>query len=163
MRRNITLRKINPSDEPFLYRVYASTREEELAPLGWDRQQVAQFLRMQFEAQHSYYQDQFADADFLIVLLDDQAIGRLYIAKREGEFRLIDIALLPAHRGAGIGTNLLKDLLAEALWKQKPVRIHVERSNRAMRFYHRLGFVEIGEGEVYSLMEWSAELRSDIR
>ena len=47
----ITLRCIAPEDEPFLYRVYAGTREEELAPLGWDEAQKNEFLRMQFSAQ----------------------------------------------------------------------------------------------------------------
>jgi hypothetical protein len=30
----VTLRRIGADDEAFLYRVYASTREEELAPPG---------------------------------------------------------------------------------------------------------------------------------
>ena len=51
MTPSITLRPIGPDDEAFLYRVYASTREEELAPLGWNEAQKTAFLRMQFTAQ----------------------------------------------------------------------------------------------------------------
>lgn len=157
MHSQVTLRAISQTDEPFLLSVYASTREEELALLDWEKQQKEQFLRMQFDAQHRYYQDQFAGADFQIVLLDGQAIGRLYVDRRPDEFRLIDIALLPSYRNAGIGSDLLKNLLAEARHDHKPVRIHVEQLNPAMRLYQRLGFVQIGESGVYNLMQWTPD------
>jgi hypothetical protein len=64
----ITTRAIRPEDEPFLRRVYAGTREEELAVVPWSIDQKDAFLRMQFDAQHRYYQDQFPDASFDVVL-----------------------------------------------------------------------------------------------
>ena len=57
MNRVVTLRPITAKDSDFLYRVYASTREDELAPLGWDAAQKASFLEMQFAAQHKFYQE----------------------------------------------------------------------------------------------------------
>ena len=45
----VTLRRARPEDRPFLFRVYASTRREELLPLGWDDDAVHSFLRTQFE------------------------------------------------------------------------------------------------------------------
>jgi ribosomal protein S18 acetylase RimI-like enzyme len=153
----ITLRPVSPDDEPFLYSVYAGTREDELAPLGWDEARKKQFLRMQFNAQHRFYRDQFPTADFQIIMSGAQAIGRLYVDRREDEIRIVDIALLPEHRSAGVGGALMGDLLAEAARDRKPVRIHVERHNRALRLYERLGFVRIGDNGVYYLMEWSAD------
>ncbi len=152
----VTRRRIRPGDEDFLYAVYASTRQDELAPLDWDEAQKTAFLRMQFLAQHTYYQEQFSDAAFEIVLLDGRAIGRLYVARREDEIRLIDLALLPEHRNAGIGTLLLKELLAEAAEARKPVRIHVERFNPALRLYTRLGFRPIADRGAYWFLEWAA-------
>jgi ribosomal protein S18 acetylase RimI-like enzyme len=38
-----------------------------------------------------------------------------------------DIALLPEYRQSGIGTAILRDLLAEADRCRKPFRIHVEK------------------------------------
>ncbi len=151
----ITLRPVTPDDEPFLYRVYAGTREDELAPLGWDETQRASFLRMQFKAQHAFYQEQFPSADFEIILAADRPIGRLYVDRRDDEIRIVDIALLPEHRNAGIGSALLDDLLTEAAAASKPVRIHVERFNPALRLYQRLGFIQVGDNGVYYLMEWS--------
>ena len=109
---------------------------------------------MQFAAQHDYYQSQFPDADFRIVLRDGQPIGRLNIDRRVEEVRIIDIALLPDHRGAGIGSALLGDILAEATETKRPVRIHVEQFNPTLHLYERLGFTKIDDQGVYHLMEW---------
>jgi ribosomal protein S18 acetylase RimI-like enzyme len=153
---DLGFRPIAPADEEFLYRVYASTREEELAPVPWDDEQKEAFLRMQFAAQHSHYQEHYADARFEIVLAGEQPIGRLYVDRREDELRIIDIALLPEHRGRGIGGRLMRPLLEEAAAGGLPVRIHVERENPAMRLYERLGFRQTGDTGVYLLMEWRA-------
>lgn len=154
MQNTVEFRPVTLEDQEFLFQVYASTRDEELAPLGWDHAQREAFLEMQFTAQHGSYTSEFVDADFDIILLDDQPIGRLYVDRREDEIRLIDIALLPEHRNAGIGTALVRDLLEEAERSVKPVRLHVEVYNRARRLYQRLGFRTISDKGVYLFMEW---------
>jgi ribosomal protein S18 acetylase RimI-like enzyme len=159
-RAAITLRPMRPEDEPFLYRVYASTREEELAPLPWDDAQKEAFLRMQFHAQHVHYQTYYGDGDFLIILRDEVPIGRLYVHRSDSEICVVDIALLPEARGVGIGGALMRDLLEEADAAGKPVRLHVESFNRASRLYARLGFVRVQEEGVYFLMERLPKPRS---
>jgi len=67
----------------------------------------------------------------------------------------VDIAVLPPYRNAGIGTAILRDPLADAAAAQKPVRIHVEKFNPALRLYERLGFVPIADIGVYLFMEWA--------
>jgi ribosomal protein S18 acetylase RimI-like enzyme len=150
---SIRFRPISPGDEPFLSRVYASTRVDELAVTDWDDAQKAAFLQMQFAAQHKFYQENYTDTDFLVILQDDTPIGRLYVARWKDEIRIVDIALLPTYRGTGIGTAILRDLLAEADDRRQPVRIHVERDNPALRLYQRLGFVLIEDKGVYLFME----------
>ncbi len=150
-----TLRPVTPDDHELLYRIYASTREDEMAQVDWTREQIEDFLRFQFEAQHKYYMDQFPDAAFDLVLDDGEPVGRLYIDRRDDEIRLIDIALLPEHRGAGLGGRLMKRILDEGTAAGKLVRIHVEQFNPAMRLYRRLGFEKIEEQGVYHLMEWT--------
>ena len=152
---SVTLRPIRPGDEAFLLRVYASTRLDELAPLGWSADQVTAFLTQQFTAQHTHYHTHYPDADFQLILLDGQPIGRLYVARLDEELLIIDIALLPAYRNAGIGSRLLEDLLAEAAAAGKPARIHVEKFNPALRLYQRLGFSPIADHGVYWFMERS--------
>jgi ribosomal protein S18 acetylase RimI-like enzyme len=152
---DVTLRPIREEDRDFLRRLYASTREEELAQVtDWTREQKEAFLTHQFEAQHHHYQTHYGGASFDVILDDGDPIGRLYVSRWEREIRVVDIALLPTARGRGIGTTLLGDLLAEGARTGKKVSIHVERFNRALGLYRRLGFAEVEENGPYLLMEW---------
>jgi GNAT superfamily N-acetyltransferase len=108
---------------------------------------------MQFNAQHRCYQDQFPTASYDVIRAGDRDIGRLYVDRREAEICVIDIALLPEFRNAGIGGALLRGLLAEADRGGKRVCIHVERFNPALLLYRRLGFVPVEENGVYLQME----------
>ncbi len=139
-------------DLPFLYAVYASTREEELAPVPWTTAQKEEFLRFQFSAQHQHYQQNYAGASFDLILLDGQPAGRLYVARWKTETRIVDIALLPEYRNLGIGTCLLNELIDEAQRAGRAVSIHVEQNNPAMGLYRRLGFQPVSEYGVYVLM-----------
>ena len=160
MEHALALRPAGPKDIAFLFRVYASTRTEELAPVPWSDEQKRAFLAMQFDVQDRYYREQFPGAVFQVILLDGRPAGRLYVDHRDEELRIIDIALLPEHRGAGVGGTLLHGLLDEATQAGKPVRIHVERFNPALRLYARLGFQRVGDTGVYFLLERSpARLR----
>ena len=150
-----TLRPETEQDQEFLYRLYASTRADEMAIVDWSDEQKESFLRMQFNAQHSYYLDNYPSARFDIVEQQDEPIGRLYVDRSDDEIRVIDIALLPKHRGRGLGSRLMRALLDEAAEVGKPVSIHVERFNPAMRLYQRLGFAPIADEGVYKLMKWS--------
>jgi GNAT superfamily N-acetyltransferase len=152
--QTISFRPITEDDLEFLYRVYASTREAEMALLAWSDREKEDFLRFQFKAQHTYYQQHFAKTQFDLILLDGQPIGRLYLDRRSDEVRIVDIALLTQHRGQGIGGQIMGDILQEARRAGLPVRIHVEQNNPALRLYYRLGFKEIGDEGVYYLMEW---------
>lgn len=154
----ITLRPIETEDEPFLYRLYASTREKELAIVDWTRAQKEAFLRMQFKAQHKHYQEHYRSTNFDLILLDGEPIGRLYLARWPKEFRIVDIALLPQWRRQGIGSRILRDILQEAQDAELPVRIHVECFNPALRLYYRLGFEKIADKGVYYLLEKAGKL-----
>ena len=65
----LTFRPIADADLPFLARVYASTRAEELAVTPWTDQQKAAFLDMQFHAQHTHYQQYYPEADWLVTMI----------------------------------------------------------------------------------------------
>ena len=154
----VTLRPIHDGDSELLLAIYASTRTEELAQVAWDDAQKESFLRMQFEAQQKFYEHEYPGAEFQIILVAGQPAGRLYVHRREKEIRIMDIALLPAFRGRGIGTALLKDLLAEGECTARLVTIHVESFNPAQRLYERLGFTKIGSNGVYHLLEWKPSI-----
>ncbi len=152
---SVSLRPIAPEDMPFLLRLYRSIREDELAMIvDWTDEQKDWFVLMQFNGQHTWYQEHYVGASFDIILVDGEPAGRLYVHRREKEIRLVDISLLPELRNRGLGTSLLRDLFAEAEAAGKPLTIHVEKFNPAMRLYQRLGFTCIGGTGPYDLMEW---------
>jgi len=150
---NLAFRCISDADRDFLLRVYASTREQEKELFGWEDKEWKDFLRLQFSIQHKYYQQQFSDAAYTIILLNNEPVGRLYVDRRKDEVHIIDIALLPEFRNRGIGSKILKDLIAEAEEENIPARIYVEHFNPALRLYEHLGFTQIDDTGVYFLME----------
>jgi ribosomal protein S18 acetylase RimI-like enzyme len=152
----LTFRPVAETDLPFLEQLYASTRTEELSITGWSDTRKTDFLTSQFQAQHAHYQRYYSGADWLVVVHAGVDIGRLYVERWPSQHRIIDIALLPEHRGKGFGTALLRDLMDEAAAAGKAVSIHVEKTNSAMRLYRRLGFRTEEDKGIYDLMRWEA-------
>jgi ribosomal protein S18 acetylase RimI-like enzyme len=150
----VELRPVAPADLPFLAGVYASTREEELAAAPWTPEQKQEFLRWQFELQHRFYTERFPSTEFRVVFVDGAPAGRLYVDRRADELRIVDVALLPEYRGRGIGSRLVRDVIARAEAAGLAVRIHVEIHNhRARALYERLGFHAVAGHGLYLLME----------
>jgi ribosomal protein S18 acetylase RimI-like enzyme len=150
----VACRPVLPADEPFLRRVYASTRERELAAVEWSDEQKAAFVDMQFDAQARYYEDVYTGASYQVIEVDGVPAGRLYLWVGASEIRIVDITLLPEHRGRGVGSGLLRGLVEQGRASGNPVSIHVEFQNPARGLYERLGFVEAGQRGIYTLMEW---------
>lgn len=150
---NVTLRPITDADMDFLHRLYATTREDELKQVDWTPEQKAMFVSHQFHAQHQYWQENYTDTSWDLIVADGEPIGRLYVARWPDDIRIVDIALMPEHRGGGVGTRLLREVLAEGDATGRKVSIHVEIYNPARRLYERLGFVQAGDRGVYLLME----------
>lgn len=150
----VTLRTATVEDTEFLASVYAGTRMDELAVTDWSPERKNQFCRMQFEAQDAHYRQHYQTAEYFIIETRESPVGRLYVDRWTREIRIMDIAILPEHRGRGIGTRLLGELQHEATSCGKSLTIHVERMNPALRLYQRLGFTMIEDKGVYLLMEW---------
>jgi len=64
---------------------------------------------------------------------------------------------MPEYCNRGIGTTLLRGLQSETAAAGKPLRIHVERFNPALRLYQRLGFRQIDDRGEYLFMEWKGD------
>jgi ribosomal protein S18 acetylase RimI-like enzyme len=153
-RFGIAYRTATEDDLPFLAEIYMSTRREEVAQTGWPAEEQEAFLRHQHEAQHDHYAKAYAKAERLVIERGGEGIGRLYLLEGAEEMRIVDIALLPEARGAGIGEAILRDICEDVAGRGKIVTIHVEKFNPAYRLYERLGFVATEEKGVYDLMEW---------
>lgn len=153
----ISSRPATATDDPFLLKLYASTRAEELAILILSEQQKEAFIKMQFEAQRRGY----PPADHQIILLQERPVGRTLIKRFEDAFQLVDISLLPEARNIGIGAHLISKLLNEAARLGKPVKLWVMTTNPARRLYVRLGFKRMDDqsantgAQAYLEMIWT--------
>ena len=139
-RLDIGFRPALDEDRPFLFRVYASSRKEELAPVPWTPEQKQLFLEQQFHAQDHHYRTCYEGAEFLVILVDGRDAGRLYVYRSPGDILVMDIALLPEEQRRGVGTSILSGLVSEANGSGRSMSLHVEPNNPALRLYKRLGF-----------------------
>ena len=153
--RAATLRDAGPADRPFLLALYASTRSDELAQTGWSPETREVFVQMQYQAQQADYLRRHPGSVCHIIESDNRPVGRLWVARAVDGLHVLDIALIPALRGCGIGTACLRSVLDEAREAQLDVRLSVLVGNPARRLYERLGFVARGEAGLHQAMSWT--------
>ena len=145
------------TDMLLLQHIYATSRDYEMAAYGFTEPFLTRFLTEQFLIQHRQYMTAPNAAFSIVEDVSGSPLGRFY--KRQmscPEIRVMDIAILPAHRGHGIGTALFEQTMAEAADQGKRVSIHVERLNPAHGFYEQLGFGYVRVDGIYDLMVWPA-------
>jgi ribosomal protein S18 acetylase RimI-like enzyme len=93
-------------------------------------------------------------SDAKIIVVEGKNAGWLQVRESEREISLYQIHIEAGYRSRGIGTRLIKDVLARARRKCKPVSLYVVRNNPATSLYKRLGFKIIGEDETKLFMMW---------
>ena len=149
------LRPVAEDDRAFLVDLYGSVREPELVHVPWDDATRRAFVEQQFAAQDAHYREHYPGAVLDVVEVDGESVGRLYVHRGPRDIRVMDIALTPEFRGRGIGSRLLRSLIAEADASGRTLSIHVEANNPARSLYERLGFRPAGEHGVYLLMVYA--------
>jgi ribosomal protein S18 acetylase RimI-like enzyme len=155
MQAAVELRKACSDDLPFLFSLHCDVRGPEVAAWGWPALQQEAFLRMQFEAQRRSYLAAYPESLHHIVCLEGIAIGRRLVAGDSEGMHLVDISLLGAYRGRGIGTQLILQLMRECQAKSSELRLQVLRGSPALRLYRRMGFREASSDPMYIQMAWA--------
>ncbi|WP_426454786.1 GNAT family N-acetyltransferase [Paenibacillus sp. S-38] len=143
-----------PEDEALLYSLYGASRQEELDAWGWRPQEREAFLGMQYRLQQQSYRSQYPESDHWIIVHEEQRVGQVRIDRSGDDLRLVDLSLLPAWRGRGIGTQLLRELQMEAGAAGRSILLSVVEGSPAGRLYERLGFETVGQPSVYRQMRW---------
>jgi ribosomal protein S18 acetylase RimI-like enzyme len=131
-------RPAGSADESLLRGLFADSRPD-LALLAPEVREV--LLDLQFRAQRSQYAVSFPDARHDILLADGVEVGRLLVEDTSDAVRIVDVTVGSAHRGRGIGSAALREVIQEAERARLPVRLSVWSENRgARRLYESLGF-----------------------
>lgn len=143
----IARRPATRADLEFLYRLM----RESLGPYvvetygPWDEAaQCERFLRETLVETHE------------VVELDGEPVGCLCTSSWRDALKLHRVFLLPAAQGRGIGTQLVREVLAAGHATGRPVRLRVLRVNPARRLYERLGFKVTSESATHFEMEHPA-------
>jgi RimJ/RimL family protein N-acetyltransferase len=151
-RGRVLLRPEHATDGDFLYALFHSHALTELALMPVDDATRERLVRMQFESQTVTYRAQFPRARFDIVEQAGCPIGRLIVDDGAERGCIVDFALLPEHRGAGLGTAILRSVLRR---HSRPVQCKVLCNNEAsLRMCRRVGFVDIGGELPFLQLEW---------
>lgn len=147
------LRRERSDDAPFRLQLFRETHGGILA--GLDPRLVEVLLRQQMAGQTISIAARYPDADHDIVECDGVAVGRMVTDWTKTVITLVDVALLAAWRGRGLGSELLGALLRKADAAALPVQLSVAPDNKALHLYVRLGFAAISADMTHITMRRS--------
>ena len=148
---NLIIREASASDEPFLREMLYHSLYVPDGGASFDRDIVT---RPEIA---KYVQGWGRSGDLGLIALDsstDEAVGavwmRIFSASEKGYGYVGDnipelgIAVLPEHRGCGVGSALLQALVEIASAAYDAISLSVSTDNPAQRLYLRAGFERVG-------------------
>ncbi len=152
----LMLRPEQDDDRDFLYQLFCDSRQPEFAQL-LPPPVFHQVMAHQFDAQTVTYHSRYPDARFDIIELDGRPIGRIVVDRPGSMVYVVDQAIVPAWRGRGISTAIMRALMDEAAAVGFPVQLKVSSTaDPSFRLYQRLGFAAIETVPLYLRLEWRA-------
>lgn len=154
------LRPCMPEDDAFLYDVFCTTWESEIAALP-NPNLALHVLRIQHTAQERRFAIRYPGFQRFVVV-DGEPMGRLYVHEGTSSMHVIDVTLLPRFRSRGLGTRLARDLFAYATDSGRTITLRVARRNlRANDLYGSLGFRLIRADDLDNYFEWTPPQAGD--
>lgn len=138
-------RPASASDRGFLFALHKATMYETIEKTwGWD------------EAwQRGNFDRRFNEQTVSIIEVEGRAAGGLWLETRPDVLYVADFQVLPELQGRGIGTAVLRTLIAEAVERGVPIGLAVLPANpRAQRLYERLGFRVVGREDPFIYMRY---------
>jgi ribosomal protein S18 acetylase RimI-like enzyme len=150
------LRDVQEQDSPFLLALFKTARAFIFDRMPLPEPQKEALIRQQFEAQRTSYKAQFPGSQHSIILSGDTGIGQIWIARSSEEYRIVDVSVVPEYRNRGIGSNVVRQFMAEAAEAGLPLRCTVQWANPgSLRFHQRLGFQIVSQ----DLADYALEYR----
>lgn len=150
-------RPARTEDEALLFALFASDKRVEFAAFGVPAEQAEILVDMQYRGRKMTYAAEYPLAeDWILLAHNGLPVGRLLINRRPDCWRILDIAILPEHRGCGLGTSVIEECQARCKEAGVKLELQVAAANPARTFYERLGFCILREDSLAFEMVWSA-------
>jgi GNAT superfamily N-acetyltransferase len=105
------------------------------------------------ERSRKMFRGHFDEPGTRLILLDGVRVGCVGFRQHDDEIRIDSFYLERRLHGFGLGTVILKALLAEADAARLPVRLEVLTGSPADRLYLRHGFIKLKEDEIEGFYE----------
>jgi len=139
-----TLRTARPGDEEFLFQLFADTQEH-LAVFRPNPVLYQSLVATQYKGREMSYAAEYPEAMNAILCVEGEErsalpVGRILVDCKPGCWRIVDIALLAAHRGRGLGSWALRTCQRQSEAAGARLTLAVRPEKRARRLYERLGF-----------------------
>lgn len=140
---SLTLRAATNADREFIEHLYFKTQRWIIEALfGWRGDDV----------ERATFANSYDEAHTQIIAFNGVDSGWLTV-QRSGDIHLDSIYLVPEQQRKGIGTVLIRGLIAEAEATGTILRLSTAKINPAQRLYERLGFIVVDEGPFKIEME----------
>jgi len=107
------------------------------------------------EVQRARFDASFEPAEIQVIVVAERVAGYLAVHREPQAIQLLNLMVDPEFQNRGLGTAVLRGLLAEAQARQMPVRLQVMKVNPARRLYERIGFTVTEETATHFRMRWS--------
>jgi ribosomal protein S18 acetylase RimI-like enzyme len=153
------LRPAEPEDAEFLFRLFAEPHEQ-LSQFLSNEELWRSLVAMQYRGRQMTYSAEYPRAVDSILCLDSAGqdtlpVGRLLVDRQPDCWRIVDIAVLAAYRGRGLGSWALKNLMRECSGAAGRLALRVRPENPARRLYERLGFSATLDDATGAEMVWN--------
>jgi GNAT superfamily N-acetyltransferase len=149
------LKPARPDDNDFLYEVFCTTWQDEVAALP-NQNLARHVLRIQHTAQERRFDNRFPGHRRFVVSHDGERVGRFYLFASGSTLNIVDLTLLPEFRRRGIATRLVRDLMREASSDGHRVSMRVARRNgMSLSVYAALGFDLVSSDDLDHYFEWA--------
>lgn len=140
------IRFATPDDHDLIYACKAESVRPYVEQIwGWDEE----YQRKDFDCDFSHREQ------FQVIEVKGSFAGFVQYYFSYPYFEIVEFHLLPAHRGNGIGSDILRYLQRVCIAQDRKIRIGCFRENhRAKDLYHKLGFMQTEETDTHTILEY---------
>jgi putative acetyltransferase len=146
MTNDVRLKPATPEDASFVESIYFETQR-------WIIQKLFGWRGDDFE--HAKFRDKFYhERDASIIVAGGKPVGWIAMERNGKTIHLDHVYLTTEAQRHGIGTTLLRRLMAEAKGADLPLTLSTAKINPATKLYDRLGFTVMGSDKYKTYLTW---------